>query len=64
MVDAGVSELVVNRILGHRDGVAGRYYKLSDSAQREALESLSLGRGIVASRTPGRTPEDSAALAS
>ena len=36
MVDAGVSELVINRILGHSDGVAGRYYRMSDAAMREA----------------------------
>ena len=50
MVNAGVSELAVNRILGHSDGVVGRYYKLTDSAMREALETLSLE-----SRTPTRT---------
>jgi hypothetical protein len=43
MIDAGVSELVVNRILGHQDGVAGRYYKLSDAAMQQALEVLTLG---------------------
>jgi len=42
MIEAGVSELVVNRILGHSDGVAGRYYKMTDTAQREALEALSV----------------------
>ena len=40
MVDSGVSELVVNRILGHSDGVAGRYYKLSEDAARNALSTL------------------------
>ena len=52
MIDAGVSELVVNRILGHSDGVTGRYYKLTDTAMREALEALS-----VKGRTPARTAE-------
>ena len=31
---------MVNRILGHSDGVAGRYYRMSDTAMREALEAL------------------------
>lgn len=43
MIDGGVSELVVNRSLGHSDGVAGRYYKLTDDAMRGALEALTLG---------------------
>lgn len=51
MVDADVSELVVNRILGHSDGVAARYYRMSDAAMREALEALALEN-----RTPSRTP--------
>jgi integrase len=58
MVDAGVSELVINRILGHSDGVAGRYYRMSDAAMREALEALTLEN-----RTPvyGQTAHDDAA---
>ena len=44
MIDTGASELVVNRILGHKDGVTGRYYRLSDSAMRHALGLLSVGR--------------------
>jgi len=51
MIDAGASELVVNRILGHRDGVVGHYYTLTDEAMQEALGALSLE-----SRTPNRTP--------
>jgi hypothetical protein len=44
MIDAGASELAVNRILGHKDGVAGRYYRLRDEAMREALDALTLGQ--------------------
>ena len=47
MIDAGASELVVNRILGHTDGVTGRYYRLSDAAMRRALDTLSVGRAAV-----------------
>lgn len=42
MIDAGVSELVVNRILGHQDGVTGRYYQLTDEAMRRAFQYLTL----------------------
>ena len=44
MIDAGAPELTVNRILGHRDGVTGRYYRLTDAAMQRALESLTLSR--------------------
>ena len=47
MIDAGHSELVVNRILGHQDGVADRYYTLSVKAIQHALESVTLGTGKV-----------------
>ena len=52
MIDAGITELPVNRILGHKNGVAARYYKMSDPKMREAPEPLTLE-----SRTPARTSE-------
>ena len=53
MINARVSELAVNRILGHSDGVAGRYYELTDAVQREALGHLS-----TESRSPDRSRDE------
>lgn len=62
MIDAGVSELVVNRILGHTDGVAGRYYRLSDAAMRSALETL--GPVRAAAPAAGQHGQDVKSVAS
>jgi len=53
MVDAGAPELAVNRILGHRDGVTGRYYKLTNNAMQRALEALTLTPGSGAESAAG-----------
>ncbi len=42
MIDAAVPSEVTKTILGHKPSVADGYYRLTDSAMREALEALTL----------------------